>query len=542
MSLIENEDRPNKVMRLAERIDRDSTKEIAMRRDAGGIILSSLDTVMEFAKAMAVSDIAIPKHLRGNAGACMAVTLQAYEWGVSPLAAMNKSYSVNDRLAYESQLVHAIILARAPIKGRLKTEYTGEGPMRKCKVWAVLRDDVATEPDEIVSWESPLFKDIKPKNSPLWVNDPDMQQFYWTSRAFARRHFPDVLLGIYEREEIEYAEPLRTDDNLAGKRAAEMAERLARANAAPAIGAAGFDAKTVENGTAEIEGKASPAPQGEPEKPKEEPKPQAEPKPAGEPESRRTSENPQAEQQPAPDYPALVEAFRVKCEAFTDKDALEHFVSDFGEHEDDGWYGEAPEDVLDQIDEIANARVKAIYEEGQARTAEVDGVMGTSAPDEDEPPYSDLLMELEADLTAAKTEAEVGAVAARHSGQGSWYDDAPADVKVIAEKLVLNNTLRTREADKAAAPAPAAEKPKRAPRAKAEEKPAEKALSAVSSDEAAILKENPDLLGNARLKAKRGTKRFKMWLGSISQHDFELLGPFMAELEATAAAAVVDEL
>lgn len=536
MSLIENEDRPNKVMRLAERIDRDSTKEIAMRRDAGGIILSSLDTVMEFAKAMAVSDIAIPKHLRGNAGACMAVTLQAYEWGVSPLAAMNKSYSVNDRLAYESQLVHAIILARAPIKGRLKTEYTGEGPMRKCKVWAVLRDEIAMEPGEIVSWESPLFKDIKPKNSPLWVNDPDMQQFYWTSRAFARRHFPDVLLGIYEREEIEYAEPLRTDDNLAGKRAQEMGERLARAKAAPAIGAAGFDAKTVENGTAEIEGKASPAPQGEPEKPKEETKPQEQQsKPAPE---KTPQERAPIEERATLDYRALVEAFRVKCDEFTDKDALEHFVSDFGEHEDDAWYGEAPDDVLDQIDEIANARVKAIYEEGQARTAEVDGVMGTSAPDEDEPPYSELLMELETDLTAAKTEAEVGAVAARHSGKGSWYDDAPADVKAIAEKLVLDNTLRTREVDKAAAPAPAAEKPKRAPRAKAEEKPA----SPVSNDEAAILKENPDLLGTARLKASRGTKRLKMWLNSISQHDYDLLTPFMSELEKTAAAAVVDEL
>ncbi|WP_159289141.1 recombinase RecT [Methylosinus sporium] len=485
---------------------------------------------------MARSGGMIRSHFRENPGACVAIANLALRWGMDPWTVANKSYYVNDQTAFEAQLVSAIILTCAPIVGRPKYEWSGEGEERKCKVSVLGKDG------EIYDYETPQLRKIK-KKSPLWTDDPDQQLGYYGIRAMARRHFPDVLLGVYDREEIEYSE-LPTFHNRESEqrlRANEMAERLARANAAPAIGAAGYDAKIVERGTAEIEGKASPAPQGEPEKPKEERKPRDEPKPAGEPDSRKASVEPQAK----PDYPALVEDFRVRCEAFSDKDALEHFVSDFGEHEDDAWYGDAPNDVLDQIDEIANARVKAIYAEGQARAGEVDEVMGTSAPAEDEPSYSELLLTLEADLTGAKTEGEVNEIAARNSGEGSWYVSAPADVKAIAEKLVLDNTLRTREADKAAAPAPAAEKPKRAPRAKAEEKPTEKAVSAVSAAstaEAAIWTENPDLLGNARLKASRGKKRFKMWLNSISQHDFELLAPFMAELEKTAAAAVVEEL
>ena len=53
---------------------------------------------MTFAKLMALSHVAIPKHLRGNPGACLAVTIQAIEWRLSPYAVANKSYSVNDRL------------------------------------------------------------------------------------------------------------------------------------------------------------------------------------------------------------------------------------------------------------------------------------------------------------------------------------------------------------------------------------------------------------------------------------------------------------
>lgn len=480
---------------------------------------------------MARSGGMIRSHFRENPGACVAIANLAMRWGMDPWTVANKSYYVNDQTAFEAQLVSAIILTCAPIVGRPKYEWSGEGDERKCKVSVLGKDGITYD------YESPPLRKIK-KKSPLWTDDPDQQLGYFSIRALARRHFPDVLLGVYDRDEIEYSD-LPTIHNRESEqrlRANEMAERLARANAAPAIGAAGYDAKIVEQGTAEIEGKASPVSRAGPEKPKEEPKPQAEAKPAGEPESRKASVEPQAK----PDYPALVEDFRVRCEAFSDKDALEHFVSDFGEHEDDSWYGDAPEEVLDQIDEIANARVKAIYAEGQERAAEVDNVIGTkSKPAEDEPSYSELLLELEADLTGAKTEAEVVEVAARNSGEGSWYVTAPADVKAIAEKLVLDNTLRTREAAKAATPA--AEKPKRTTKPKTEEKAAP-AAPAASTEGAAILTENPDLLGNARLKAKRGVKRFNMWLNSISQHDFELLEPFMTELKATAAAAVVEEL
>lgn len=190
--------------RIAERIDQSVTGELAISDKAGGISFVSMDQVMEFAKLMSISSVAVRKHLRGNPGACLGICIQALEWQMSPYSVANKSYSVNDQLAYEAQLIEAVILRRAPIKGRPKIEFTGEGDKRTCKIWAELRD----EPGEIVDYTSPQFAKITPKNSPLWKADPDQQHFYYSVRAWCRRHFPDVLLGVYARDEIEDSEPM----------------------------------------------------------------------------------------------------------------------------------------------------------------------------------------------------------------------------------------------------------------------------------------------------------------------------------------------
>jgi hypothetical protein len=154
--------------------------------------------VLEFAKVMAISGIAIRQHLRGNPGACAAICIQAARWSMDPYTVGNKSYAVNDQLAFESQLITAVINTRAPIKGRLKTRFIGDGAKRKCIASAVFDGD--SEPTEVTS---PEIGSILPKNSPLWKTDPDQQLAYYTKRLWARRECPEVLLGVYDPDEIE---------------------------------------------------------------------------------------------------------------------------------------------------------------------------------------------------------------------------------------------------------------------------------------------------------------------------------------------------
>lgn len=189
---------------IAKTINKDvtSSTELAI---GGGVAFRNMGELMEFSKLMAIGQVAIPKHLRDNIGACLAVSVQACEWQMSPFAVANKSYSVNDRLAYEAQLVNAVILRRAPIVGRFKVEYIGDGDARQCKVSAKLADG------ETVEYTSPPIGKITTKNSPLWKSDPDQQLFYFASRSLCRRHFPDVLLGIYTQDELVDEAPMIRD-------------------------------------------------------------------------------------------------------------------------------------------------------------------------------------------------------------------------------------------------------------------------------------------------------------------------------------------
>ena len=223
------------IARIEERLDRVAAGNTAVSDQLGGIVFQNMTEVMEFSKLMSLSGNAVPKHLQGNPGMCLAVCIQALEWRFSPFAVANKSYEVQSRLCFESQLVHALIEQRAPIRGRLQHRFEGEGDERKCTVTAILRDT-----GETMEYTSPAISKITPKNSPLWKTKPDLQLYYNTSRDFCRAYFPDVLLGVYTQDELrDYVGP----DHAKDVTKPDVASRL-RGNKGR-----GFSAKHVEQET-----------------------------------------------------------------------------------------------------------------------------------------------------------------------------------------------------------------------------------------------------------------------------------------------------
>lgn len=182
--------------RIGARIDQGIVAGIGMSPQRG-MQVETMGQALEVAKLMSLSGCAVPPHLRENPGACLAIAIQSYEWSINPFALANKSYSVSDRLAYEAALYSAVVQRRAPIKGRIKYDYAGDGVTRTCTVSAELADGSGS-----VSYTSPKFSTIQPKNSPLWKNDPDQQMAYYSVRAFARRHFSDTMMGIATVDEL----------------------------------------------------------------------------------------------------------------------------------------------------------------------------------------------------------------------------------------------------------------------------------------------------------------------------------------------------
>ena len=171
---------------------------------AGGMLrFETMKDVIEFGQIMCKAGPAIPPAFRENPGMCVAVAMQAMRWQADPFAVAAKAYVTTSkggdaRLAYEAQLIAAIVNTRAPVKERPRVRYEGEGGKRKAFITATLMGE-----DQAREVETPIIDKIHPKNSPLWTSDPDQQLAYYGLRAWARRVCPEILLGIYTPEEVE---------------------------------------------------------------------------------------------------------------------------------------------------------------------------------------------------------------------------------------------------------------------------------------------------------------------------------------------------
>jgi len=188
-----------------------------------GVELQNFAQQVDYAKYMATAGAAIAKHLRGNVGACLAILDISQRWGFSPFLVARLCYVVNDQICFEAQLIHAVVERFAPLRGRLRYEYLGEGMERQCTVTGHFKGEL-----EPVKYTSPKIGNIQPKNSPLWKVDEDQQLGYFSVRAWCRKWAPDVILGLNTRDELQDNPHIGADNakDITGE-AAALAERLA---------------------------------------------------------------------------------------------------------------------------------------------------------------------------------------------------------------------------------------------------------------------------------------------------------------------------
>lgn len=195
--------------------------------------VQALGQLQAFAGLMAQSAVTVPEHLRGNPADCMAIVMQAMQWGMNPYAVAQKTHLVNGVLGYEAQLVNAVISSSNAIVGRFHYEY--EGDWSKC---ASSREEIVKKPakgggtydkkemvrgwnsadeqglsvrvgavirgESEITWGEPVFlSSVITRNSPLWISNPKQQIAYLALKYWARLYCPAVVLGVYTPDEVE---------------------------------------------------------------------------------------------------------------------------------------------------------------------------------------------------------------------------------------------------------------------------------------------------------------------------------------------------
>ncbi len=194
--------------------------------------VQALGQLTAFANLMADSQVTVPAHLAGKPADCMAIVMQAMQWGMNPYAVAQKTHLVNGVLGYEAQLINAVIASSSAIRGRFHYRYGGEwerctrtrevtkeknGKNGKYQVTERVRD--WTDEDEIglyvevgailrgeseITWGEPIYlSGVVTRNSPLWVSNPKQQIAYLGVKYWGRLYCPEVILGVYSPDEVE---------------------------------------------------------------------------------------------------------------------------------------------------------------------------------------------------------------------------------------------------------------------------------------------------------------------------------------------------
>lgn len=170
-----------------------------------------MDRLVRFATLMADSKATVPAHLAGKPADCLAVTMQAAQWGMNPFAVAQKTHVVNGTLGYEAQLVNAVVSSSNLLATRLNYKWDGDwskvsgktdkSPSLTVTVWATLKGE--SEPRSLTI----SMAQAGVRNSPLWEQDPRQQLAYLCVKRWARLHAPDVLLGVYTPDELQETAP-----------------------------------------------------------------------------------------------------------------------------------------------------------------------------------------------------------------------------------------------------------------------------------------------------------------------------------------------
>lgn len=187
--------------------------------------VASMNSMVSLANIMATGKATIPQEYRNSPGDCLAVVMQAVQWGMNPFAVAQKTHFVSGKIGYEAQLVNAVITALAPTKDRLHFEWFGDWSkvigkfdIKKnqdgkeyrqpgwalkdeeglgIKVWATIKGEDEPRMLEL------FLAQARTRNSTLWADDPRQQLAYLATKRWARLYCPDVIMGVYTPDEFE---------------------------------------------------------------------------------------------------------------------------------------------------------------------------------------------------------------------------------------------------------------------------------------------------------------------------------------------------
>jgi hypothetical protein len=161
---------------------------------AQGLVPATLAEAMQLANMMASSKL-VPAALRDSPADCLMVIQQAVRWQMDPFAVAQECSVIQGKLMYGGKLVAAVVNSRGGLEERLSFDYAGTGETRTITVSGKVRGEKTARSVAVI------LRDAR-TNAAVWKTQPDQQLMYHGSRVWARRHVPELMLGVWSPEEF----------------------------------------------------------------------------------------------------------------------------------------------------------------------------------------------------------------------------------------------------------------------------------------------------------------------------------------------------
>jgi hypothetical protein len=163
------------------------------------LVPTTMAEAMRLAEMMATAKL-VPVGLQKSPADCLMVIQQAVRWQMDPFAVAQECSVIQGKLMHTGKLVAAVVNARGNLTQRLSFEYSGEADNRTIVVSGQLQGEPSPRTVEVV------LKNARTQNK-VWLTQPDQQLMYHGVRVWARRHTPELMLGVYSPEDFDEVAP-----------------------------------------------------------------------------------------------------------------------------------------------------------------------------------------------------------------------------------------------------------------------------------------------------------------------------------------------
>ncbi len=136
-----------------------------------------MNQMVRFAELMSQSKATVPKHLEGKPADCLAVTMQAAQWGMNPFAVAQKTHVVNGTLGYEAQLVNAVVSSSSLLATRLNYRWSGD--------WSNVNGKTDKSPNLTVTVSAVLKGEAEPRELTISMGKPECVTLHCGNRIRA---------------------------------------------------------------------------------------------------------------------------------------------------------------------------------------------------------------------------------------------------------------------------------------------------------------------------------------------------------------------